>query len=297
MIAATPIPQAEVENETRKRPKPLKNMLGMICLILALGAEWRLMGEFQGRHGNHKTGPRIAQITLFAMALWLLWIANSVTSLSCFLMASGLIVVTRRPGVARNRAVIHLLVVVLVVVALSALFLDAGAGLVKSVGRDPTLTGRTGLWKQLISMSPNALLGAGYESFWLGKRLEQLWSVFRWHPNEAHNGYLEVFLNLGWIGLGLLAMVIVTGYRNVVQVLRRDREIGRLKLAYFIVGVTYSFTEAGFRMMSPIWVFFLLATIAVPEDPLVKGWIPTVAASCDTDTDETPSATTEELHI
>ena len=114
-------------------------------------------------------------------------------------------------------------------------------------------------------MVPNYFVGAGFESFWLGPRLERLWSVFHWKPNEAHNGYFEVLLNLGAIGLLLLLILLITGYRNAMTWYRRDPEAGRLRLAFILVGVIYSFTEAGFRLMSPVWIFFLLATMAVPE--------------------------------
>ncbi len=47
-------------------------------------------------------------------------------------------------------------------------------------------------------MKTNPLLGTGYESFWLGPRLQWFWQhAGLGHINEAHNGYLEVYLNLG----------------------------------------------------------------------------------------------------
>jgi O-antigen ligase len=106
--------------------------------------------------------------------------------------------------------------------------------------------------------------GWGFESFWLGERLDKIWKLYK-GLNEAHNGYLEIFLNLGWIGLTLLGVVIVTGYRNVALALRRDPDAGSLKLAYYVVGLVYSFTEAGFRTLTPIWIGFLLSTVSLPE--------------------------------
>lgn len=44
----------------------------------------------------------------------------------------------------------------------------------------------------------NRLVGAGYESFWLGTRLDIAWNAFpNFRLREAHNGYVELFLNLG----------------------------------------------------------------------------------------------------
>jgi exopolysaccharide production protein ExoQ len=132
------------------------------------------------------------------------------------------------------------------------------------MGRDSTLTGRTELWKELIGMNANPMLGTGFESFWLGERLQKLWELHWWHPNEAHNGYLEVYLNLGFIGVAMLAAMIVKGYRNVRNQLNRDPETGRLLIAYFVVGLTYNFTEAAIRTTDPMWITFLLAIVAVP---------------------------------
>ena len=40
--------------------------------------------------------------------------------------------------------------------------------------------------------------------------------------NESHNGYIEVYLNLGWLGLGLIALILGQGYRRTVSAFRRD---------------------------------------------------------------------------
>jgi exopolysaccharide production protein ExoQ len=242
-----------------------KNMLGVLCLVLGLGAVWRVLHAFQEKRRVWNNRPLIAQGAIVLMVLWLFWKANSVTSLACFLMGSTLMMVTMFPALARRRALLHLTMAGLVAVAFSALFLHVGTGLVEGMGRDSTLTGRTDLWKKLLGMSPDPIFGAGFESFWMGPRLIKLFSFFHWHPNEAHNGYLEVFLNLGWTGVALLAAVIVTGYRNAFAMFRRDPQAGRLRLAYFLAGVVYAFTEAGFRMLTPIWIAFLLAVTAIPE--------------------------------
>jgi O-antigen ligase len=191
------------------------------------------------------------------------------TALACFLMAATLMVTTSLRPFARKVWVVHVLVAVIVALSASALFLGAGAGLVKAIGKDPTLTGRTAVWDLVISLNHNFLFGTGFESFWLGPRLDKVWSVYWWHPNEAHNGYIEVFLNLGWMGLALLILLIITGYRNAIAAYRRDPDVGRIRLAYFVVAVVYNFTESAVRILHPVWLCFLLATIFVPG-----GWTP-----------------------
>jgi O-antigen ligase len=246
-----------------------KNGLGMICLVLGLGFLWRSLEQYRTKGEPHRRRHLLAHGAILAMVIWLFWKSNSITSLSCFIMAGGLIAMTSLVRLARKPVVVHLLVAAVVSVSFSALFLDVGGGALKTMGRDSTLTGRTEIWTHVLWVAGNPLLGTGFESFWLGDRLANVWSIMP-GIQEAHNGYLEVYLNLGWIGVTLLAVLIMTGYRNVIVAFRRDRHLGMLKLAYFVAAVIYSLTEAGFRMMSPIWVFFLLATIAVPEPSVLN---------------------------
>jgi O-antigen ligase len=114
-------------------------------------------------------------------------------------------------------------------------------------------------------MTVNPLFGAGYESFWFGDRLEKIWSTYWEHLNQAHNGYLEVYLDLGWTGVVLIGLVMAWGYRNVVRTLRWDPNVGRLKLAFFVIAAVYNLTEHAFRYLHPVWILFLLAVILVPE--------------------------------
>jgi len=244
-----------------------KNMLGMTCMIFGLGAAWRFIHELRGA-GRRKM--LIVQGTIFGMALWLISTANSMTSLSCFGFGTALIVATSFRRLARTPTRVHLMVAVVLLASSSVLFLNIGGGVLSAMGRNPTLTGRTDLWQQLLQIDHSPVVGAGFESFWSPERVDRLASVLKWAPNEAHDGYLEVYLNLGWVGILLLGTVIVTGYRTVIRCLRQDPEMGRLKLSYFVVGLAYSFTEAGFRNLTPIWIAFLLAVVKVPTTRMVR---------------------------
>ena len=81
--------------------------------------------------------------------------------------------------------------------------------------------------------------------------------------NEAHNGYLEVYLNLGIIGLFLLVGFVIASYRTICKRLRPFSNLASLTLALWIILLFFSVTEAGFRS-GLMWVTFLLGAIAVP---------------------------------
>ncbi len=249
-----------------------KNELGGVCLLFGLGAVWCLCGYFRAKRSSRRSGLLIAQGVILGMVLWLFWKAQTMTALACFLMASAILIMTCFPMVTRRTWLIHTLVVLMLLVSFSTLFLGIGSGLLTTLGKDATLTGRTAVWDLVLSLPGNRLIGTGFESFWLGPRLDKIWSVYWWHPNEAHNGYIEVFLNLGWIGVSLLAVLWVTGYHTVMSALRRHPGPAGLRLAFLMVAVAYNFTESAVRMMHPVWICFLLATIAVPG-----GWMRTKA--------------------
>jgi exopolysaccharide production protein ExoQ len=248
-----------------------KNTLGVICLLFGLASAWRFLAAYQDRQGTGRTRQLIAHSVILSMVLWLFWIVNSMTSLSCFLLASAVLLATNFRAVARGPAVVHLFVAAAVLGAFCTLFLGVAADFVKgTMGRDTaTLTDRTEVWTAALSLTANPLdrlAGVGFESFWLGPRLEKMWSMYSWHPNQAHSGYVEVFVNLGWTGVALLGLVIATGYRTVVAAWHRKLPTGSLWVAYFVVGVVFNFTEAAFfRMMAPVWILFLLAITRVPE--------------------------------
>ena len=243
-----------------------KNGLGVVCMVFGLGSLWRLVEGLHSRERPGVAGPLIAHGAVLAMAIWLFWKASSATALGCFLAGGGLILFTGRSRLAPRPAAAHVLVVAIVSLCLLGVFVAPELGLVQAMGRNSTLTGRTELWEELIQMSEHPWVGTGFESFWLGDRAKALWENHWWHPNEAHNGYLEVFLNLGWVGVALLGFVMAWGYRNVVRSLRLSPELSRLRLAYFIVAVLYNMTEAGFKVMHPVWITFVLAIIATPPE-------------------------------
>ena len=242
-----------------------KNMLGVTTFVLLLGVVWRVLAllrpdEMPSHRGRHL----LAQGTVLVLGLSLLITTNSATSLVCFLLGAGLMLTTRLRFMRRNSAAVHALVLALAVTASLVMLLGGGASAAEALGRNPTLTGRTEIWAAVIPMAPNPLVGAGFESFWLGPRVaRRLAEVFpNLHLNEAHDGYIEVYLNLGWVGLGLIGLILIDGYRRSVKAFRREPALGSLLVAYILTELIYNVTEAGFRMLHPIWFFFLFAVIA-----------------------------------
>jgi O-antigen ligase len=151
----------------------------------------------------------------------------------------------------------------MILLAGSTALLGGNEGITHALGRKSDLTGRTEIWAALLPMAPNPVVGAGFESFWLGPRKTIIWNAFPGNPlNEAHNGYLEVYLNLGAVGLLLILLILMSGYRRAVAAFRHTPDLGGLMISYVGAATVYNITEAGFRMLNPIWIFLLFAVIA-----------------------------------
>jgi exopolysaccharide production protein ExoQ len=179
---------------------------------------------------------------------------------------------SKLPVFRRKPALVHLLIAAMIGISVYALFFQSSGGLVEGLGRDATLSGRSTGWLIILGIPSNHLVGAGYESFWLGSRLQMVWDAFPGMKiGQAHNGYIEIVLNLGWLGIALFALLIVTGYRNVIGAYRLDPDIGSLRIAYFLAVLVSGLTEGIFKMMAPPWIFFLLATAAAQWIPQRKG--------------------------
>jgi exopolysaccharide production protein ExoQ len=241
-----------------------KNMLGVITFVLSLGALWRVVALLRSEEMlPQRRRHLLAQGALLVLGVLLLIDADSVTSLVSFTLGAGLVFATSLRFIRRNPSAVHALVMLLVVTAGLVMALGGGASAAHALGRNANLTGRTDIWAAVIPMASNPIVGAGFESFWLIPSVKpRLAEVFQGLIlNEAHNGYIEVYLNLGWVGLGLMGFILIDGYRRSVKAFRREPVLGGLMLAYVLTAITYNLTEAGFRMLNPIWIFFLLAVM------------------------------------
>lgn len=237
-----------------------KNQLGQTCLIFGLGLLWCLLETYRDRTNAVRSRRLLAFGTTLAILPWLLNRCHSLTSTVCLVLGGGLIALAGRSSKRSKSARVHLLVAAALSIALVPLFV--APTLVEAVGRDSTFSGRTEIWSLLVSIVKHPLLGDGYETFLVGPRLTRLVHIFGYDFQEAHNGYLEIYLNLGWIGVSLFALLVIDGYRKIVAGLPSNPLVGSLRLALFVAVLIEGLTEAPFRMMTCTWFAMLWAIIS-----------------------------------
>jgi exopolysaccharide production protein ExoQ len=246
-----------------------KNQLGLDCMMYGVLFLWMIVSVYREREDPGRRRRLLVYGTIIAMIIWLLSQCNSTTSVIGLASAGGVMWLASRPS--RKPAVVHLLVIAVLGIALTALFFDPGGGMVKALGKEPTLTGRTQIWSLVLGLHTNPWIGTGFESFWLGRRLEEMRSALPNFPiNEAHNGYLEVYLNFGWAGICFIALLLATGYKRIISGIRRNPGKASLFLGFFLCTLFFSFTEAAFRLTSLAWVFLLLVIMAGSQAVLFR---------------------------
>lgn len=203
-------------------------------------------------------------VLFLAMIWWLLSLSNSATSLMCLGIGICIIVGLELPALRkRPRAGTLIIVSSLLLFILLEVAFDLSQVIIVSMGRDPTLTGRSEIWGEVLSMVPNEFVGTGYDSFWLGERLKVMWAKHWWHPTGSHNGYLETYINLGWIGLVLLCLLIVAIFRKIQRELMSDYDYGRFEMALLSMALVYNLTEAAFKGTILVWFMFLFIAVKV----------------------------------
>jgi O-antigen ligase len=245
-----------------------KNML--VYLLFAFGLFF--VAAFMSRRdphrdeSNHVRSDQVINILFLAMIGWLLAIANSKTATLALTAGIAVIAASRLATVRRHFWYYALAAKLLVTV--SDELLSVKSAVLEASGRDATLTGRTGLWETLLQEPINPLIVVGYASFWLGERLTRFWAMYPHSPViEAHNGYLEVYLNLGLIGVCLIAGVLWRGLRMMqsrvavslsMSETHNDRIFGTFGMAYGAAYLFYNVTEATFQGLNPLFVIFLV---------------------------------------
>jgi exopolysaccharide production protein ExoQ len=237
-----------------------KNILGIMSCLLGLFFLWHLFQVIRSKKGKSRRREFQLTVGLLLLTGYCLAKAHSATSDICFMLGTATMVLLALRSV-NKRAISAYVVAVIVLLVIAQLTFDIYGKLADMSGHESTLEGRGVLWGELLAFGTNPVFGVGFEGFWLGDNLVKLHEGRPWQPNEAHNGYIELYLDGGIVGLLLLVGVVFAVYRKIRLDLVRNFEWGRVQMACLIVLLAHSWTEAGFRGLSlAFFVFFIIAT-------------------------------------
>jgi exopolysaccharide production protein ExoQ len=244
-----------------------KNALGADCLILGFFFFWYLLQTWQSERSLWRRNE-LRLIAGFLIGIWWLFVkAHSATPLTSLCVGVLVVLFISSRSINKNFIGTYLLGALVLLVVAEVAFGISGR-FSEALGRGPGLSGRMELWTHLLQLHTNPIFGTGFESFWLGKRLEQLEGIFFFIPNEAHNGYLETYLTLGSVGVLLLIAIFVATFRKIRLELFRNLEWGRFRLGFLAAVILYNWTEAAFKTVSAVWFMFYIIAMQYPRSDL-----------------------------
>ena len=242
-----------------------KNALGQLCLLLSVYFSWVLLFSRSEASAAGIRAPTTIHILIAPMLLWLLYMSQSATSVALTILAISFFLVVRLPYFAKEpRRVFTVGLILAGGFFLCDELFHLKDSLIRLLGREPDLTGRAAIWAMVLEMAPHPLIGAGYESFWSGDRLVEIWARMGEDAGgiiQAHNGYIEVYLNLGIIGLVLLALGIVSGVFKARRKLSTEYSFAVLRLAFIVIAVVYNYTEAAYTPLNNVFVLLLFSIL------------------------------------
>jgi exopolysaccharide production protein ExoQ len=233
-----------------------KNVLARACVFLLTPALFS--------YGDHRVS-RLSRCSYIILILFVTFKTGSRTGLidaaACVMFS---IIVRFLARFGKRDAL--LLVVFWIGVSAAGIFLilQNAPVILTAVGRNPTLSGRTAIWSAVMgSITKRPLLGYGYGGFWWGARGEAYTvdTAVGWMVPYSHNGFMDVWLDLGLIGFGLIACTFIKAVRDGVRTIRGPRSFYvQWCLSIVFLTVLYNLDEGTLLAQSElVWILYIVA--------------------------------------
>ncbi|MBW4655480.1 MAG: O-antigen ligase family protein [Kaiparowitsia implicata GSE-PSE-MK54-09C] len=230
-----------------------KNVLGRMMVFAALVA---LLCSLQ------KGQFRLMHWMLFVTSTVLMVMSQSMTATVNYVVLM-LMFFLLRPLRWRFRA--RTIALMSILLALSGGVFAAMANpevILTSLGRDATLTGRTSLWPEIIQkIELRPFFGYGYEGFWRGWNSDaaEIWRAVRWTPPHAHNGFLDLLLALGIVGMVIFTIEYLTSVAKAAELFQKTNTSEYfLPILFLAFTVLFSLTESTIMgRNSTFWVIYV----------------------------------------
>jgi O-antigen ligase len=212
---------------------------------------------------------RTPYLILLSLGVALLVLSKSMTSVVvvALTLSIGLYLKSRlRPA----QRVAFLAISLLVGLAAALLLQGRMDSILALVGRDSTLTGRVPLWQLSAgAVRERPLLGAGWDAFWSGLGGDRIRSLVHWDAPHAHNGFLEISLNVGLIGLAIFLICNYDCFRRAIRYSREASQPFRLwPLLFYSYTFLFFFTEAPpVDRHTLMFVLFCAISVSMTEAP------------------------------
>jgi O-antigen ligase len=211
-----------------------KNYLGNMALFfLTIAVSYRARTPFF-------RSLRVSQIFFCLLAIAFSRAATSYMLTAIYIAYAAMVSTLR--GLRKKDYFVAFILIFVAFAAVIALVVLQPDFLFGLLGKDVTLTGRTEIWDAVMgSIAKRPLLGYGYQAFWLGFKGESYRIILTvtWALGQAQNGFLDVTLEMGVIGLSVVLLIFGFAFRDAFSCLLRSHDEGMLRAVewYLIIVV------------------------------------------------------------
>lgn len=239
-----------------------KNGLAQICLFAFFFLCWTLIRRRRGSDIPAASYQTHVEVFLLLLTTWLFigpnhtlaYSATSTITLSAGLMA--LVALLCRQKHCKYLPVGGIIVAISFIILYGTFTPFIGKLTIIDVtsmfGRDETLTERSSIWTFLIPYALRSLiLGYGFGGFWTDEIREQT-------SSHAHNGYLDVILNIGIFGLLLTALFLLSSCRKAYKTLILGSECSIIWVCLLLMTVIHNIAESTIVSFTSNLMAFLL---------------------------------------
>jgi exopolysaccharide production protein ExoQ len=207
----------------------------------------------------------------FGLSIVLLLLSNSITGLVIFLTLLPLLPLYRATRWPYTLAVPFLIVGVLLLGGLALWGLANEGTVLGFFNRETTFTGRTNVWSAAFDMiQERPWLGYGYQAFWLGWDGPSAYVliVADFDPLSAHSGYLDLWLNLGLLGVVVFALGFLRAVTRAIYWVRSTKiDEGLWPSAFLTYMLLYNITESAILARNSItWVLYVIVVLSMSRD-------------------------------
>lgn len=194
--------------------------------------------------------PKILGIVLTIISIGLIYLSQSKTALLTIIILLFTIICARILQKSNKITKAFFIIFILIIIIISGfIFISYGEDILEGIGKENTLTGRTELWSySLNNIINHPIIGHGYASFWIKEKnspSEKVEYQLGWDPPHAHNGFIDLTLELGLIGLLIVIIqliMIILRYSKLAIESREFIALWPLILTAFLL--LYNLTES-----------------------------------------------------
>lgn len=136
------------------------------------------------------------------------------------------------------------------------------------LGKGSTLSSRTDIWSSVYYfIKERPLLGHGYAGFWVDVgEARHVWGDLGFEPVHSHNGFLDLILDLGFVGLAVFLVIFILTYGRLLRLVRRTRNIRMFwPLLFMSMFILFNIAQAQILKVSFNWLIFVIICSSTTE--------------------------------